>query len=103
MKTLLLIIFMAMCLRAEAEMVKTRGEGKVIEAVRRITLRLEAAREEITREYNAAKTYIVDHPSQFIGSDKTKLNGWDTALTNVRNAIISAETYAETEWPGIKE
>ena len=87
---------------AQAEIVKTQGEQKMANSIKSISSRLESAREDVTRVYNSAKTYIVDHPTQFDTGDKTKLNGLQTHILNVQNSVNDLITYVNTEWPGIE-
>ena len=87
---------------AYAEIVKTQGEQKMANYLNQMVNTLESARESGTRIYNDIKAYITDHAGQFTSTDRTKLNGLQTKLVDVQNAINDFITAVETDFPGIK-
>lgn len=99
----LLICFMFLTTLAFADIATTQGEDKAIQALKSIYRTLEGAKESTTREYNALKTYIVDHPTQFSASDKTKLNNLQTLLNTINTDILNFMTQVKTDFSGIDE
>ena len=99
----MVILFMLVTIFAFADITSNQGEQKAIGYVKQIYTQLQSAKESSTQVYNKLKTYVLDHPTQFTASDKTKLNDLQAQLTIINNNIITFMTQVETNFSGIQE
>lgn len=99
---LLSLVFCFAVSIVQAEIVNTQGEVKVANYLRQMLSTLNSADQSALRNYNDIKTYIVDHPGQFTSADKAKLNALQSLWNNIHNDIITFDTQATSDFPGIK-
>lgn len=104
MKKLVMVVCLVMVTTlAYGGIAKVKGETMISDIIGRIYSQSDNLRNSIAVSYKKSKDYILAHPGQFEGSDKTKLKGLAAKITVVKNAIAALKTYIETNFPGIQE
>ena len=99
MIVLLLLVFVAGV--SFGTIVSTQGEAKIAKIIKKMSSICSRADTALDSKYTEAKNYVTAYPSQFTASDKTKLNGLQTHIVDVKTELISLVAYINTEFPGV--
>ena len=97
---LLIFFVVSVC---SAALITTQGESKIADAIRSIASLCDSTEENLANRYDAAKNYVLNHPTQFDAGDKTKLNNLQAHITTVRGALNDLVNFVNTEFPGLSE
>ena len=96
-----LVFFMAGA--ASAALISTQGESRIANAIRGIASLCDRTEESLANSYNAAKTYVLAHPTQFDTDDKTKLTNLEAYITSARGALDDLVDFVNTQFPGLSD